>query len=350
MSALVASWHDDPPAPTPGVPFSHFQSGHWSRLLRRYGQRPLCVWVRDGTGPPLASWLLYSTPGDYLRPPLPPARWLDVHLRGVHSPAIDPRLDRAERERVLTVLLEAVAARVRRVRPISCSVGLDPVLSDDQRDDWVRLAAAAGFDAAPQYTYMAHVPSTTDELWLAIKRDRRPKIRKAEKLGVVFEEAHGLEALREYADVRNETRRRNGHDPVPWDHFAATWETLAGSSIYRIFLARLNGRIGAGQLAFVWNGYVYLSGVSTAQWAVNGKLPANDYLQWRLLEWAVEEGRRLVDFGGAQPHSDDPKLRAIDAFKSRWGTRLEESLALSLTPRGAGVRGRAAALAQRLLG
>jgi hypothetical protein len=349
MADLTASWHEQPPAPLPGTPFSHFQSEHWVRLLRSYGQRPLCVWVGEGDGPPLASWLFYATPGDYLNPPKRRVtRWLDLNVRGVHGPAIDARLEGAERERVLAALLDAVAAQMRRLRPLSFSAALDPVLPADDRELWARLAAAAGFGTEPAYTYIAHLPADEEALASAVKRERRKETRKAEKLGVEFEEAHGIEALREYYDVRDETRRRNGHPPVPWSHFEQTFGALDGTPIYRIFLARREGRIGAGQLAFAWNGYWYLSGVSIATWALEEKVPANDFLQWHMLRAAVEAGQRMVDFSGAQPNSDDPKMKAIDFFKSRWGTELEESLTLTLPFSRA--RARASGLAQRLLG
>lgn len=348
MADLTATWHESPPAPLPGTPFSHFQSEHWVRLLRAYGQRPLAVWMCEGAGTPVASWLFYATPGDYLNPPKRRlTRWLDLNVRGVHGPAIDPRLAEAERERVLAGLLEAVAARMRRLRPTSFSAVLDPVLSGEDRAMWARLAASAGFSTDPAYTYIAHLPSAPEELQSAVKRDRRKEARKAEKLGVEFEEAHGLEALHEYYEVRDETRRRNGHPPVPWTHFDQTFGALDGTSIYRIFLARREGRIGAGQLAFAWNGYWYLTGVSIATWALEERVPANDFLQWHLLRTAVEERQRIVDFSGAQPNTDDPKLKAIDFFKSRWGTELEKTLTLTLPPRRS--RARATWLAQRVL-
>ena len=83
-------------------------------------------------------------------------------------------------------------------------------------------------------------------------------------------------------------------------------------------------------MAFVHNGYVYLSGVSIADWALAEGVPANDFLQWHILDWARREGCRLVDFVGAAPDSDDPKLKTIDAFKARWGTELVDTLELSL--------------------
>jgi len=83
-----------------------------------------------------------------------------------------------------------------------------------------------------------------------------------------------------------------------------------------------------------------------AQWAIDERIPANDFLQWSVLRWAVETGQRLVDFVGASPSSDDPKVHAIDAFKARWGTRLQASLTLSLP--GDAFRPRLASLAGRL--
>jgi hypothetical protein len=175
-------------------------------------------------------------------------------------------------------------------------------------------------------------------MFAAIARERRTKVRKGEGLGLEFEHCRDMASLREYNVIRSATRTRAGFDAVPWSHFNDTHDALDGTGVYNIFLARHEGRVGAGQIAFVWNGYVFLSGVSVAQWAIDERIPANDFLQWNVLSWAVETGQSFVDFVGAHPGSSDPKLLAIDAFKARWGTELVESAVL--TRKGDRVRSR----------
>jgi hypothetical protein len=327
---LTAQWNETLPEQLPAIPLSHLQTEAGVRLARRYGQRPRCLAI-VAAGELLCSWVLYTTPSDYLRPPRARmGRVLDVYLQAVHGPVIAPGLCDAERVAVMRATLAAVRAQARHLRPIAATFVLDPVLEPKLRAAWRVAAASEGFEVRPAYTYVARLPATVDEMFAAIARERRTKVRKAERNGLEFVEVEDLDGVREYHRVRSETRRRTGFEPVPWSHFQQTYETLAGTGIYHVFLARQEGRTGAGQVAFAWNGYVYLSGVSVADWALNERVPANDFLQWNVLRWAVETGQRVVDFVGAQPDSSDPKVQSIDAFKARWGTELAESLTLQL--------------------
>ena len=318
------------PASLPATPFSHFQSGAYAGMLRRLGKRPLWLVVSDASGETVATWLLFFSPGDALRPPKHRiSRALDVHLHGVHGPVLSAGLSDREREAVLGVLLGGLLSHIRRRRPVTNRFSLDPALSSRERELWSAAAKAAGFRTEASHTYAVRLPESEEELFQKIKSDRRTKVRKAQKSDPVFEEAGDMEALKLYHEVRTDTMRRNGHEPVPFEHFRDAFEELHEAGIYRVFLARFGERIGAGQTAFVWNGYVNLSGVSIATWALDEKLPANDYLQWSVLLWAQKRGCGMVDFVGAQPGSTDPKIKAIDAFKSRWGTELCESLVLT---------------------
>jgi lipid II:glycine glycyltransferase (peptidoglycan interpeptide bridge formation enzyme) len=243
-------------------------------------------------------------------------------------------------------LVRAVVRRTRKLRPIGGTLVLDPLIDDDERELWRAAAVAAGLGVEPTWTYAAQVRPTEEEMLAAIKAERRKAARKAAREGVTLDHRRDLDGFREYYDVRAQTRTRNDLPPVPWSHFEQTHAALAGSDVYHVFLARSGDRIGAGQIAFAYGGYVFLSGVSVADWALAEKSPANDFLQWQVLAWAVETGQDVVDFSGADPNSTDPKVQGIDRFKSRWGTELHESLRLEVP--GSRLRARAARLAARV--
>lgn len=313
-------------------PFSHYQDPVYDRLLRAYRQTPLWLVARPRGGTSiLATWLLFETPANYLTPPAGKlARVLDRHLLGMHGPVLADGLSRDDRQAVITVLLETVRRRSTRTAPISLRLLLDPVMTPELRADWTRAASGCGFDVKPSWTYLARLPDSKEMLLAGIKSDRRTKIRKAEKAGVTFACDPTTTGLRAYYELRLATLARNGHQPLPFAHFSDTLEVMGPPAIFKVFLARLGDRIGAGQLAFVYNGYVHLSGVSIADWVLSEGIPANDYLQWSILAWALEQGCHSVDFVGAVPESPDPKQKSIDAFKARWGTELTESLELTM--------------------
>ena len=55
-------------------------------------------------------------------------------------------------------------------------------------------------------------------------------------------------------------------------------------------------------------------------------------MQWHLIEWGHDRGCRWLDFGGAEPLSDDPKMKSIYEFKRKWGGELCKFDAFNLVP------------------
>lgn len=325
-------WSDDPPSGLPALPFSHFQTLEYAAVLPRYGQRPLWLTVQMDREV-VATWLFYRTPANYLAPPGSRLRRkLDVHLQATHSPVWADALTEEQRGLARRLMLQALIEETDKSGYITVRVVLDPTLAPSTRSDWISAAEQLTLRTSPSHTYAVRLPEKSSDLFASLKADRRTKVRKAEREDPAFEEVGDLRGLRAYHAVRCETTARNSIADVPWEYFETTFSMLNPSGIYKVFLARFGGRVGAGQALFCWNGYVYLAGVSIASWAKEERIPANDYLQWKVLEWAVENGHDLVDFVGAQPDSKDEKIRTIDAFKSRWGTSLYESLAIEYPP------------------
>jgi hypothetical protein len=337
MPSLRHSWRSALPEPLPATPHSHFQAPVGVRQLLAQRDGPQVLVTEDDSGV-VATWVLHTTGSDLFdRPESRLARVLDRRLLALHGPTI--RSDASGSVELRTSLLRAVRARVRRLQPTGTELRLYPILSEEERSLWARAAAAAGYEASEAQTWFYEVGSdaSDEDVAARIKSERRKTARKGERAGLVFEERSDLDGLRAYNEVRTETRRHNDQSPIPFEHWERTWHAFEGSGVFHVFLASLEGRVGAAQLAFAWEGYVYLVGVSVAEWTREEKVPANDFLQYRLLTWAAESGQRIVDFVGASPDATDPKLKAIDYFKSRWGTELGTSLTLTLAP----VRGRA---------
>jgi hypothetical protein len=345
---IRCEWRTTLPDPLPGPAITHFQADVGVRQLRAQDDWPRVLVALDEHGSAVATWVLSMAGSDpFNRPGLRLVRAIDRNLTGQYGPVIDPALPDAKRVAVKRALLHAVRRRVAVERPASAWFTLPPILDEGDRAEWSDVAHAAGYEGGDRHTWYVDLPETADEVAANARRDRRKAARKGESLGVVFTKHDDLDGLRAYADVRQETRLHNGHAPIPWEHWQRTWEAFAGSGVMHVFTASLDGRVGAGQLAFAWEGYVYLVGVSVAEWARAERVPANEFLQMGVLRWAVESGQRIVDFVGAVPDTDDPKLKAIDSFKASWGTQLGTTLTLTLP--GSRNRARAAWAAGRLL-
>ena len=306
-----------------------FQSEGYARLLALDNRRPLWLAALDSSGRVVARWLLFETPSDYLHPPRGVVgRLLDVHLAANHSPSLAENAEPTQSDAIRNALLAKVARRVARARPVSATLRLDPRIDVAELAAWRAVAARHGFETAPSWSYLSELPPTVEAMFTRIKSDRRTKVRKGESDGITFEVGRDVAAFEEYYAVRCDNARRNGVGIVPWGHFKAACDALGTDGANRVFLARMAGRVAAGQLALIDRGFVTLNGVSVASWAFESKIPANDVLQWRVIAWAIENGMRWIDYVGADPTTTDPKIKAIDHFKSRWGTTLCESMVL----------------------
>lgn len=338
-----------PPQTLPAMPLSHFQTAAYAALLPYYGQKP--IWARccDDNDNVLATWLLFESPANYLKPPSSViTKQLDRNLMTVHGPVMAP-LPPERRNSVRDNMLRSIAAHADARSCLSTQLLLDPDLNDDERAGWASLAQLEGFVVSRSATYIADVVESEEKLFAAIKPDRRTKIRKAERCGLAVVENNDGQALQTYSALRGETTRRNGVADVSWSHILDTSRGLAGTNVFRLFTAvSSDGKPLAAQIAFAGPQYVYLSGVSLSDEAIAQGIPANDFLQWRVLNWAREHGFKMVDFGGAQPDSHDAKIKAIDSFKARWGTRL--ALSLRLQRSGSSARRLALRVAKRLVG
>jgi hypothetical protein len=306
-----------------------FQSAGYARFLAGDHRRPRWLVAGDEAGRARGRWLVFEQAANYLSPPRTSlGRRIDVHLVANHAPALAHDCGDDEKAGIWSALLAFVARHCRRARPVSITLRLDPVMAPAELETWRGLAAEHGFASSPAWSYVSDLPADSATMFQRIKSDRRTKVRKGESDGVTFEVGRDIDAMREYYAVRTENARRNEVGDVPWSHFQAACDVLGLDGANRVFLARKDGRLAAAQLALIDRGFVTLNGVSVAGWSIEEKVPANDVLQWKVIEWSIANGMKRIDYVGANPGTDDPKLKAIDHFKSRWGTELRESLVL----------------------
>jgi len=308
--------------------YSHFQSPDFIPLLSAYNQ--IAYWLsayNKDTKQPLAVWLVYATPSNIFTPSQNwLAKKLDCHLIAMHGPSFHKTLSPTERHAIYPSLLKAFETLSRNITALTTTIYLNPTIPSEDLHAWEGAASSLNLKKTPHYTYAAALPSTETEMFKQIKADRRTKIRKSEKENIEFVVGTTLEDLRAYYNVRCETISRNNTDHIPWQHFEDTWHAMTKANCFQVFLAKQRDRIGAGQIAYIHNGYVHLTGVSAASWTYQEKVPANDFLQWHVIKWSIKNNYHTLDFVGANPNSVDPKLKAIDHFKSRWGTELHQSI------------------------
>lgn len=146
---------------------------------------------------------------------------------------------------------------------------------------------------------------------------RRKNIRRAEKLGLVFDEVKSKEEYLVCLNIIKDTYKKI-RLPFPKDDFFTTaFDNLGKQQLLRTFVLRNKTNIISTRMVLCFNGMIY-------DWYAGTKddgleLYPNDYLPWKILEWGCENNFHVFDFGGAgSPH----KPYGVRDYKLKFGGQL----------------------------
>lgn len=179
----------------------------------------------------------------------------------------------------------------------------------------------------PRQVMKLDLTLSEDELLESFAPKWRYNIRLAERKGVVVSDEVTREDLAEWYEVLKITARRDGFTVRAISYFYDLWDLLIAPGLGRLFLARLEGDIIAGTMAFClrpqcW--YVY--GASGNE---HRSLMPNHALQWAMMKWAKAQGCSVYDFRGVAPEVDgEPQghLAGLNRFKRGFGAQYVEYL------------------------
>jgi len=153
------------------------------------------------------------------------------------------------------------------------------------------------------------------------------KIRKAEREGVEVAQAETLADVEAYhrlsSDTADRIRTRSRFTELPLAFFVDIWRHMVPAGHARLFLARHQGELIAGNLFLIHGDtMLYYQGASTRDRAQTlRQAPAACF--WAAIREARTLGLSRFDFGGCTPTDDknDPRY-GVWEFKKKWGGRL----------------------------
>jgi hypothetical protein len=219
--------------------------------------------------------------------------------------------------------LEAVLASVARRRIPFVRIGNTMW---GPRDRGVLALDRRRVDVIARHTIVLDVTGDEAALLRGMHGAER-KIRKAQKEGVEVTEAQSLADVEAYhalsRDTADRIRTRARFTELPPAFFVDVWRRMVPAGHARIFLARHEGQLIAGNL-FVIHGdtMLYYQGASTRDRAQTSRqAPAACF--WAAIRAARALGLRRFDFGGCTPTEDpaDPRYGVYE-FKKKWGGEL----------------------------
>ena len=157
------------------------------------------------------------------------------------------------------------------------------------------------------------LPESSEDLWKQFRPKLRAQIRRPGKEGAVAEDG-GVELLDDFYRVFSRNMRDLGTPAFPKSLFRAMCETFPNST--RIFVVRLKGESCAAGITYGFRRTLEIPSASTLR--EFNRFSVNMLLYWAVLQYAVEQGYRVFDFGRSSKDSGTYR------FKKQWGGEPEQ--------------------------
>jgi hypothetical protein len=284
---------------------SIFHSAPWLEAIRRtYGYVPL-VLTQAKPSEELETGTVFSVVQSWLVPP----RLVSIPF----SDHVDPLIENEEDLHALFAELHQ-GQREGRWK----SMELRPPAIPGQLLDWSPFH--------PGKSYVLHrinIEASAENILARFHRDSiRRKIRKAERIGLVYEEGRTERFLNVFYSLHVETRKRQGLPPPPIRWFRNVLECLQGQAKIRI--ASKDGTAVAAIFTLRYkDSAVYKYGCTRAKYHNLGGMP---FLLWKAIQDAKVSGAKEFDLGRA-----DPWNVGLITFKERFGAE-RSSLTYQIFP------------------
>ena len=280
-------------------PLSSNEATRWDELIAPYANRTLFhrrVWLdylEASQGISIQSWRISEhgrTLGYFCGGLLTkgPFKILGSPLRGWGTNSLGPAGEPSLESSAFLAGLDDLARREHLSMVELESLAVEPV-----------DLAAAHYEPTTTATFVVEItPGNKDLMWSRVDSTRRTGIRKAERGGLVVEEAHDAAIADQFYDQYLEVmRRKNLSPPYPRQRPQLLFHFLNGTGL--LLPARVRDPRGdvvaTGLFPHDDTTIYFWGGASSSE---GYKLFANDYLHWTVMCLAAERGLRRYDMCG----------------------------------------------------
>lgn len=151
-----------------------------------------------------------------------------------------------------------------------------------------------GFKRRGHYNLVLEVDVDEQSLWAGLHKERQRNIRHAEKVGLEYEEVTSGSEIEKVLALIRQTYQRKKVPMSYFDVFAKAKNALNGS--IHFFAAYNSEKMVAGQIRLCYKDLVYAWFAGSDE--MYFKQRPNDFLMWKVICWAHENGYKWFDFGG----------------------------------------------------
>jgi serine/alanine adding enzyme len=159
------------------------------------------------------------------------------------------------------------------------------------------LRNASSYHYEDHLNFLICLDNSKENIWHSLNPRRRNNINRATKNNIVCRELKDQDELDQFYETLKRTYARARIPLADATLFMAAFHELMPLNRLRIFLAIHGDTVVAGRAILLYKQTMY-------DWYA-GSLPeglslyANDCLVWHALRWGVDNGYRVLDFGGA---------------------------------------------------
>lgn len=195
----------------------------------------------------------------------------------------------------------------------------------EENDDNKMIFFELGFRNAPMHmlaetTWLLDLDQDEAQLLKAMNKNHRNLIHRCEKEGVRIEIKNGIENLKDFNKLHDETAKRHNFHRFSFDYIAKEFSSFALDNQSLIFNAYLpNGQLDSSAIImFYGNMASYRHGASLN---LNNKIPTSYLLQWEAIREAKKRGIKWYNFWGIAPEdsSKNHPFYGITHFKKGFG-------------------------------
>ena len=170
----------------------------------------------------------------------------------------------------------------------------------------------------PEIAWVLDISKSEEEIISGMRKTTRHAIKNAENGGVQITMTRDPHDVHRFAQVYEETFKRQHFAPFSHEYLRAEFDTFADDNDAVLFFAEHNDTtLGAALILFYNDTAFYHHGASGSR---DTKIPASQLLQWRIIQEAKRRGCTRYNFWGISP-DDKPNhpWAGLSRFKKGFG-------------------------------
>ena len=274
----------------------------WSRILSlTYGYPRICLQVRDGET--LIGGLLLM----HVKSRIFGSRLVSLPFCEYGGPIIDSSIDSSIMRLSLSAIIKVINKLAKKFGVDSIELRNPPLLPFISE-----TLFSYGYSKPQRYvTFRLNLAKPLDQIWDALRRDRRRTIQGAVESGLIVDEVQTYTQLKAYYELYLKTQIKHGSPPNSYSFFETIFDLLYLKKMCKILVAKYQSRIIGGTIIFYYKDTVYWwNGVIDDKYR---HLGPTDLLVWEIIEWGAKNNFKILDFGRTRINT------TIYSFKKGWG-------------------------------